>query len=260
MTNNALPTVDTDFIGEFRKPSLPGLPKYGQLREMLVAAISAGRWGPGDKLPAETDLTRMTGFSLGTVQRALRALVDDGLVVRAQGSGTFVTNGRGLIDEPLHLRFLGEEGEPRFLPLFPKVFARKRIARRGSWSDWLQQEGADIVRIDRRLNVNGEFNVFNRLYFNANTFPDMAERPLESLDGISLKQLLGSALSMPITNVRQCASLVTCAPHIYKAIGVSPGAHAMLLESAASAGRANPVYYLESFIPPTRRRLYLSNE
>lgn len=260
MTHNALPTVDTNFVDEFHKPSLPGLPKYGQLREMLVAAIRAGRWGPGDKLPAETDLTRLTGFSLGTVQRALRALVDEGLVVRTQGSGTFVTNGRGLIDEPLHLRFLGEAGEPRFLPVFPKVLARKWIAQRGPWSDWLQKEGAELVRIDRSLSVNGEFNVFNRLYFDASTFGDLAERPLKSLDGISLKQLLGSALSMPITSVRQCTLLVTCAPHICRAIGTSPGAHAMLLESAASAGRARPVYYLESFIPPTHRRLYLSIE
>ena len=129
MTNNALPTVDTDFIDEFRKPSLPGLPKYGQLREMLVAAISAGRWGPGEKLPAETDLTRLTGFSLGTVQRALRALVHEGLVVRTQGSGTFVTNVRGPIDEPLHLRFLGEAGEPRFLPMFPRCSRASALHR-----------------------------------------------------------------------------------------------------------------------------------
>ncbi|MES2482344.1 MAG: GntR family transcriptional regulator [Pseudomonadota bacterium] len=260
MTNNGLRSVNTDGIDEFRQASLPGLPKYAQLREMLVAAISAGRWKAGDKLPAETDLVRLAGFSLGTVQRALRALVDEGLVVRTQGSGTFVTNGRGPIDEPLHLRFLGEAGEPRFLPIFPKMITRKRVTQRGPWSHWLQQEGADIVRIDRRLSVSGEFNVFNRLYFNANTFPHLAEQPLESLDGVSLKQLLSSALNMPITNVRQCALLVTCAPHICNAIGIGTGTHAMLLESAASAGRANPVYFLESFIPPTHRRLYLLNE
>jgi hypothetical protein len=29
----------------------------------------------------------------------------------------------------------------------------------------------------------------------------------------------------------------------------------MLLESAANAGRGNPIYFLESFIPPNRRKL-----
>jgi GntR family transcriptional regulator len=29
----------------------------------------------------------------------------------------------------------------------------------------------------------------------------------------------------------------------------------MLLESAGSAGRGNPIYFLESFIPPNQRRL-----
>lgn len=249
-----------NFVDKFLKPSMPGLPKYGQLREMLVEAIISGHWGPGDQLPAETDLARLTGFSLGTAQRALRALVDEGLVVRIQGSGTFVSNGLGLIEEPLHLRFLGDPGKPRFLPLLPTVLSRKRITKRGPWSDWLQKEGVNLLRIDRKLSVNGEFNVFSSFYFDAHTFRDLAEQPLKSLEGIALKQLLGSALSMPITSFQQSALLATCSPHICKVIGINPTTHALVLESAASAGRARPVYYLKSFIPPTNRRLCLSND
>jgi len=260
MASNSLPKVDAEFVDKFLKPSLPGLPKYGQLREMLVAAIIAGYWGPGDQLPAETDLARLTGFSLGTAQRALRALVEEGLVVRIQGNGTFVTNGLGLIEEPLHLRFLGEAGEPRFLPLIPTVLTRKRISKRGPWSDWLSNAGVDLLRIDRKLSVNGEFNVFSSFYFDAHTFRELAEQPLKSLEGISLKELLGSVLSMPITSFQQSTLLVPCAPHICKVIGISPNAYALLLQCSASAGRAKPVYYLESFIPPTNRRLCLSND
>ena len=260
MNYKALRTGSLDFLEKFRRPSLPGLPKYAQLREILFSAIGAGHWKPGDKLPTESELTRITPFSLGTVQRALRALVDEGLVVRTQGSGTFVAEGRAPIDAPLHLRFLGGEGEPRFLPLFPKVLSRKRIAERGAWSDWLRQKGADIVRIDRRLSVNGEFNVYSRFYVSADTLPGITEKPLTALDGVNLKQLLGSAFNMPITNVEQRVSLVKSAPEICKAIGVKAGTKAMLLESAASAGRGNPIYYLESFIPPNGRKLDVSCE
>jgi GntR family transcriptional regulator len=251
--------VSEDFLQKYKTPSLPGLPKYAQLREMLWSAISAGHWRPGDKLPTESELTRLTPFSLGTVQRALRALVDEGLVVRAQGSGTFVAEGRAPIDAPLHLRFLGGEGEPRFLPLFPKVLARQRIAERGPWSDWLGQKGDDIIRIERLLSVNREFNVYNRFYFNADRFPGITAKPLTALDGVNLKQLLGSAFKMPITNVEQKMSLVKFAPAACKAAGLKPGTVGMLLESAASAGRSNPIYFLESFIPPNGRRLDVSS-
>jgi GntR family transcriptional regulator len=246
------------FHADFRRPSPRGLPKYAQLREALFAAIRGGRWKPGDKLPTETELTSLTPFSLGTVQRALRALVDEGLVVRTQGSGTFVAQGRAPIDAPLHLRFRGGPGEPHFLPLFPKVLGRKRIAERGAWSEWLHQKGADVVRIDRRLSVNGEFHVYNRFYFNADAFPEIAAKPLQALDGVNLKQLLGGAFDLPITHVEQRVSLVKFPPEVCKAIAVKAGTRAMRLDSAAAAGRDNPIYYLESFIPPTERSLDVS--
>ncbi len=241
-------------------PTVPGLPKYAQLREMLFSAIHAGHWRPGDKLPTETELTRLTPYSLGTVQRALRALVDEGLVVRSQGSGTFVAEGRSPINAPLHLRFLGGEGEPPFLPLFPKVLSRRRVAERGPWSEWLGSKDGDIVRVDRRLSVNGEFNVYSRFYFKADTFPDLAGKPLEALEGVSLKQAVGGASNMPVTDVRERIVVVKLDEAICHAIGIKPGTRGMLLESAASAGRGNPVYYLESFIPPTSRRLAVSAE
>jgi len=248
-----------DFLTRFSTPAVAGLPKYAQLREALIAAITSGHWGPGDKLPTEAELARSTPFSLGTVQKAMRALVDEGLVTRSQGTGTFVTEARQAIDAPLHLRFLGREGESRFLPLFPKVLGRKRIPERGPWSDWLQQRGADIIRIDRRLSVNGEFTIFNRFYFNAATFPDIAEKPLQELDGANLKQLLGSRVNMPITHIEQRISMVTFAPEIVRAAGWKSRARGMLLESAASAGRSVPVYFLESFIPPNGRKLDVSS-
>ena len=251
-------TGSADIFGKFRAHTPPGLPKYAQLRELLAAAIAGGQWKPGERLPGETELIRMTGFSLGTVQRALRALVDDGLVVRTQGSGTFVSQGRTPIDAPLHLRFLGNAGEPRFLPLIPKVLARKRIRERGAWSEWLGQTGADVVRVDRRLSVNGEFNVFNRFYFSAKRFPDIAAKPIAALDGANLKELLGSYFRLPITNVEQRVSVVRFPPEVVRAVGARAGVTGMLLESAASAGRGNPIYFLESFIPPSRRRLDVS--
>ena len=256
---NAPQPLPALFLERYGRPGIAGLPKYVQLREALLSAISAGHWKPGDKLPTESELTRLTPFSLGTVQRALRDLADQGLVVRSQGSGTFVAEGRAPIDAPLHLRFLGGEGEPHFLPLFPKVLARKHISERGPWSAWLQQKGADIIRIDRKLGVNGEFDVFNRFYLNAETFPEIAECPLAALDGGNLKELLGSAFSMPITNVDQRVSLTRFPPEAARATGVKPGTLGMLLESAGSAGRGNPIYYLESFIPPNGWRLDVSS-
>lgn len=253
------PATD-DFLRRYRKRGLEGLPKYAQLREALCAAIHAGHWERGARLPSDSDLTGFTGYSLGTVQRALRELADAGVVVRNQGSGTYVSDGGGAIDAPLHLRFRGStDGEPAFLPLYPKVLSRTRAHGSGAWSDWLRpEETTDIVRIDRQLSVNGEFIVFNRFYFDAREFADIAACPLATLDGANLKQLLGEAVSMPISDVEQHVSFVSFDAAACKAMGVKPGTRGLLLESAAAAGRGNPIYFLESYIPPNERRLDVS--
>jgi GntR family transcriptional regulator len=250
-------TAPSELIERYSRPAPAGMAKYAQLRETLTAAIRAGHWKTGNQLPPERELARLTGFSLGTVQRALRDLADEGLLVRNQGSGTYVAEGRVPIDEPMYLRFLGVEGEPPFLPLFPKVLSRKRIDERGPWSDWLRQTGADIVRISRRISVNGEFNVFNRFYVNAQTFPRISTAPIATLDGANLKQLLASETNIPVTQVRQRISFVKFPLEAATGAAVKSGTRGILLESAAMAGR-QPLYFLETFIPPNQRRLDVS--
>ena len=254
MNQNSIPN---QLIDQYARAVVPGLAKYAQLKETLAAVIRGGHWKPGSQLPPERELARLTRFSLGTVQRALRDLADEGLLVRTQGSGTYVAEGRTAIDTPLYLRFLGGEGEPQFLPLFPKVLSRERIDQRGPWSEWLRPSDGAVVRIARRISVNGEFNLFNRFYFRADAFPSIAAAPLETLDGADLKQLLGGESNMPVTDMRQRVSFVKFSHESADAAGVKSGTHGILLESVALAGR-EPLYYLESFIPPNNRRLDVS--
>ena len=61
-----------------------GGPRHAQLRFALLNSIHAGHWTAGDRLPTETDLAAATNFSMGTVQRALRDLTDEGVVRRQQ--------------------------------------------------------------------------------------------------------------------------------------------------------------------------------
>ena len=63
---------------------------FEQVSERIGALISNGRWRPGEMLPNEVELASLFGVSQGTMRRALRMLVDTGVLVRQQGRGTFV--------------------------------------------------------------------------------------------------------------------------------------------------------------------------
>jgi GntR family transcriptional regulator len=66
------------------------LPLYQQLQRALREAIERRIFGPEDALPAERDLATEFSVSRITVRKAIDGLVDEGLLVRRQGSGTFV--------------------------------------------------------------------------------------------------------------------------------------------------------------------------
>jgi DNA-binding transcriptional regulator YhcF (GntR family) len=65
-------------------------PPYAQVSSALRAAIRTRKFAPGDKLPSTPALARNYGVARATVQRAIRDLQAEGLVVTRQGSGVFV--------------------------------------------------------------------------------------------------------------------------------------------------------------------------
>jgi GntR family transcriptional regulator len=67
------------------------LSKYYQLTQILKDKIQAGELKPGDQIPTEDNLCQAYGVSRGTVRQAISRLVQEGLVSRQQGRGTFVT-------------------------------------------------------------------------------------------------------------------------------------------------------------------------
>ena len=61
------------------------------VRNELRRAILSGEFPFGSKLPNEDMLCDRFGVSRVTIREAVRGLIEDGYVVRRQGSGTFVT-------------------------------------------------------------------------------------------------------------------------------------------------------------------------
>ncbi len=66
------------------------------VRSELRRAIIEGEFPPGAKLPNEESLRDRFSVSRITLREAVRGLIEDGYVVRRQGSGTYVTHGPAL--------------------------------------------------------------------------------------------------------------------------------------------------------------------
>ena len=73
-----------------RIKSVTYTPVYVQIAQLIRTAISAGEFGPGDRLPSETVVQQETGVNRLTVRKSYRILQDEGLIVTVHGRGSFV--------------------------------------------------------------------------------------------------------------------------------------------------------------------------
>jgi GntR family transcriptional regulator, N-acetylglucosamine utilization regulator len=67
-----------------------GIPAYVQIRETLRGQIVGGTLKRGEQLPPEHELAQQFGVSRMTIRQSIEDLVNEGLLYRRHGVGTFV--------------------------------------------------------------------------------------------------------------------------------------------------------------------------
>ncbi|WP_027708087.1 histidine utilization repressor [Zooshikella ganghwensis] len=68
------------------------IPQYQKIKHSIYQGIREGRYPRGGKVPTEYELMAIFNVSRMTVNRAIRELVGEGILVRYAGVGTFVTD------------------------------------------------------------------------------------------------------------------------------------------------------------------------
>jgi len=236
----------------------PGIPKYMALRDAIANAAATGILQPGTRLPTESQWAAELPLSLGTIQRALRMLVDDGVIVRQQGSGTFVAGASGpTMHAPMHCRFVNDEGTG-YLPVHPKAVARFEVERAGAWSEHLGCSRA--LCIERILNIGDEFSVFSRFYMDPDRIPAFSTLSLKQLSAENFKEIIVRETRQVVGRLNQFMVQARFPPEVCKAIGVSPKAQGQRLSIYAYVGRDSAIYYQELFIPSNTRTLHFPSD
>jgi GntR family transcriptional regulator len=138
---------------EGRSP-LPGrreIPLYQRMAELIRGRIMDGTYKAGGRIPSETVLSRSAGLSPLTVRKALRVLVDEGLLERYKGRGTYVTE---LNYRQALFSMEGLEGLVQSRDLRSRVIsADVRRASEKTAAKLMLEPGAPLWRIKRCLRV-----------------------------------------------------------------------------------------------------------
>lgn len=236
----------------------PGVPKYIAMRDAIVRLVTAGELPVGARLPTESEWVAGLQFSLGTIQRALRLLVEDGVIVRKHGTGSFIAErGVGRMHAPLHCRFLDDSGTA-YLPVYAEVIERYRTRADGPWSRHLGVN--EPICIERVLRIGDEFKVFSRFYADPKRLPALALQSVRKLSGENFKEIIWRESHQPIGRLDQVLATGPLPAPICKSLGVRPQSSGELLEIRAFVGRDSPIYFQELYIPSNHRRLHLAGD
>lgn len=123
-------------------------PKYEVLRLQLRRDIEAGM-RPHEALPSERELMAHYGVSRMTVREALSRLVDEGLVYRRRGSGSFVADPH-TITKSLSLTSFSEDIKARRMAPGTRLVLAERIAAEAQVATDLRLSPGDpVIHLER---------------------------------------------------------------------------------------------------------------
>lgn len=77
--------------------------------DQLIEIIITDELQAGDKLPNEFELAKLLNVGRGTIREAMKKLESQNILVIKQGSGTFISDKRGLMEDPMGLRFFKDK-------------------------------------------------------------------------------------------------------------------------------------------------------
>ena len=225
-----------------------GIPLYRQIHDHLRASIEGNQWRVGERLPTEQQLCEQFGVSRITVVRALNRLVDEGLITKAQGKGTFVSAPKWM-PEPRTLLSFTEEMAERGMTPGSRIVSSQLCSPSARLAERLQLAPDSLVwRIERLLTANNEHMGLQRSHLPQHLFPSLGNR---IKDGASLYELLASDFGVHPERAIERYSSVLLDDDECRLLDVQKGQSAFAVERLTFSG-STPVEFVQSLMRSDR--------
>ena len=220
------------------------IPYHYQLRELLRGEIVSGRWAVDQKLPSERELCEASDLSRTTVREAIDALVNEGLLRREKGRGTFVAAPKiveGLLQSPSGFTdSMVEQG----IPVQTKVLRMESSTAPYVVAQELRITSHDpVIIIDRMRCVFDEPILLATSYLPERLFPSLLD---EDLTNTSLYQILQRKYGLTISKAKRYMEAVAANEMEARLLKIETGAPLMLIESTAYTHADCPFEYFRA--------------
>jgi GntR family transcriptional regulator len=214
-------------------PSQSNSPIYMQLAQSLRQQIVGGEILAGEALPSERDLCALMGASRVTVRKAIELLIEEGMLARRQGSGTYVTP---RIQAPgSYLTSFSEDAEARGETTTTLWMEKAQGVANDDEARLLElDKGAHVLRLSRVRMADGEPLAIENAVVPAALLPSLDEL------GSSLYKALAERGNRPISG-RQKIRASLAGPNEARLLGVDEGCEVLRIERVTRCANGRPV-------------------
>jgi GntR family transcriptional regulator len=229
------------------------IPLYHQLKEILRENIESGVWNPGDMIPSENQLMQDYSISRNTAKKAIENLVQEGILNRVQGKGTFVSSPKfeqSLSGFYSFSKVIRERGlTPKdVIKSFQIIKVKPSIAKHLNL-----EESDDVIELIRLRYVQEEPMIFETSYIPLKYFPSLTQ---EKLGKSSLYDLMQNEYAVFVNKAKEIFEPVLIKAYESQYLEVEEGYPALLLERVAYDSSGRPVEFCRSIVRGDRCRFY----
>lgn len=220
-------------------------PLYLEIADQIRNQIKTGVLLPGDRLPAESNLTAQFEVARMTIRHALEILQSEGLIDRRRGRG----GGTFIMSEPPEIELTRVDGilpqlREQRISVESKVLVAELSTAPAHVAQALEIESGDpVFNIVRMRTIDGMPALLENSYFPAPLFPGLLEADLTK----SLYELLENFSHRPISKVEEIATGQSSASE-KQLMGVSHGVLLLRIRRSARDDSRAVVEYSEDLL------------
>jgi GntR family transcriptional regulator len=213
-------------------------PYYYQIREHLLKRIWSGEFPAGSQLPSESELAAAYGVSRPTIRQAVADLVQEGVLTRARGKGTFVAPPAIAADAEIFQSFAEEMSARGVRHTARLVSAQEIEATESAAADLEVRVGEPVYEVTRVRLGDGEPLVIRTLQIPARVCPGLLERDLER---VPLYEVLRRETGLVASGSVQWFSAVRARKDEALLLDVEPGGPLLLWRGVTYTAEGTPL-------------------
>ena len=212
----------------------------------ITELIRQGKWKHGQRIPSEPQLARRFSCSIGTLRRAVGELVAENILLRQQGSGTYVRSHTR--DYLLDVFFrIGQRDGHKELPTVTTLGLRRMRADGSTAQGLAIKPRASVIEIQTLLKIDGRPAILDRMRLPASLFPDLTESVFAQREG-TVYGLFQDRYGVNVVRAEEFITAVAAGTEAASSLQVPVGEPLLRIERRAFTYKDQPVDMRERLV------------